>query len=125
MENESEKKNIKNVFAIKKLLAVGMALGSVVFTKSKTGFPKEEEGAVVEREEQQPIDLDDSKAIGLCMFSGEYGYNGVITVINYKTKEEFKYDFRKLGYVIPDKNLAALLPSIQTKTNYEWKRTSV
>lgn len=63
MENESEKKNIKNVFAIKKLLTVGMALGSVVFTKSKTGFPKEEEGAVVEREEQQPIDLDDSKAV--------------------------------------------------------------
>jgi hypothetical protein len=60
----------------------------------------------------------------LCMFSGEQGYTGLITVINYETKKEFSYDFRKISYIIPDKLLAKLLPLIKTDTNYEWKRTS-
>ena len=59
----------------------------------------------------------------LCMFSGEAGYTGDITVIDFKTKKEFTVDFRKIGYIINNKELAKLLPSIKTETEYEWKRT--
>lgn len=59
----------------------------------------------------------------LCMFSGEVGYTGDITIIDFKTKKEFTADFRKIGYIIDNNELAKLLPSIKTETEYEWKRT--
>ena len=33
-------------------------------------------------------------------------------------------DFRSIGVIIQDKNLAKLLPTIKTNKNYVWKRTS-
>ncbi len=59
----------------------------------------------------------------LCMFSGEVGYTGDITIIDFKTKKEFISDFRKVGYIIPDRKLATLLPQIKTPSHYKWKRT--
>jgi len=70
------------------------------------------------------FDVDAGKT-GLCMFIGEKGYNSDITVIDYVTKEEFTTDFRKIGYIITNKDLAVILPSIKTKTIYEWKRTAI
>ena len=48
-----------------------------------------------------------------------------ITVIDYTTKEDFTADFRKVGYIIPNKELASLLPAISTKTKYKWKKTKI
>lgn len=72
--------------------------------------------------DNKEFDVSDQK--GLCMFYGEDGYNGDITVKNLITDIEFKKDFRSLGYVILNENLATVLPSISTKTKYDWKRTS-
>jgi hypothetical protein len=70
------------------------------------------------------FDVDADKT-ELCMFIGEKGYQGDITVINYSTKEQFVCDFRALGYVIKNKELATLLPAIQTKSKYDWKRSKI
>lgn len=70
------------------------------------------------------FNVDDVKT-GLCMFIGEAGYSEKISIIDYKTKEEFSADFRKVGYIVPNKELAELLPAVKTKTIYEWKRTKV
>jgi|SaaInl85LU_5_DNA_1037374.scaffolds.fasta_scaffold02788_15 hypothetical protein len=70
------------------------------------------------------FDVDEGKT-GLVMFDGEYGFAGPITVIDYTTKEEFTADFRKVGYIIPNKELASLLPAISTKTKYKWKKTKI
>jgi hypothetical protein len=68
------------------------------------------------------FDVSDQK--GLCMFYGEDGYAGPITIKNLITGSEFTKDFRKLGYIIVDEELATLLPNISTKTKYDWKRTN-
>lgn len=67
------------------------------------------------------FDVSDQK--GLCMFYGEDGYSGPITIKNLITGNEFTEDFRSLGYIIIDENLAKLLPKISTDTKYDWKRT--
>lgn len=72
--------------------------------------------------EEFDVDADKTR---LVMFSGEKGYDGDITVIDYITKDEFTADFRKLGYIIKNKNLAKILPEIKTDTIYEWKRSKV
>ena len=72
----------------------------------------------------EEFDVDSDKT-ELCMFVGEIGYQGDITIIDYSTKEQFTYDFRKIGYIIKNKDLAMLLPQIQTDTKYEWKRTKI
>ena len=70
------------------------------------------------------FDVDEDKT-ELCMFLGEKDYQGDITVIDYKTKQSFTQDFRSLGYVIKNKDLASILPSIQTETKYDWKRSKI
>ena len=70
------------------------------------------------------FDVDADKT-ELCMFIGEVGYQGDITFIDYSTKKQFTADFRKLGYVIKNESLATLLPMIQTKTRYDWKRSKI
>jgi hypothetical protein len=71
--------------------------------------------------DNKQFDVTDQKS--LCMFYGEDGYNGDITVEDEITKTNFKMDFRSLGVIIQDKKLAKLLPTIKTNKNYEWKRT--
>lgn len=61
---------------------------------------------------------------GLCMFYGEDGYTGDITLENLITKEKFTKDFRSIGYIITDPILADLLPSISTPSRYKWERTN-
>lgn len=68
------------------------------------------------------FDVSDQK--GLCMFYGEDGYNGPITIKNLITGDEFTEDFRSLGYIIINKTLAKLLPNISTVSKYSWKRTN-
>jgi hypothetical protein len=70
------------------------------------------------------FDVDADKT-QLVMFMGEQGYDREITLIDYETKKEFTADFRKLGYVVKNEKLANLLPSIKTKSNYDWKRSKV
>ena len=70
------------------------------------------------------FDVDADKT-ELCMFIGEKGYQGTITLIDYATKDQFVCDFRNLGYVIKNKELATLLPVIQTKSKYDWKRSKI
>jgi len=70
------------------------------------------------------FDVDADKT-ELCMFIGEVGYQGDITFVNYATKDQFVCDFRKLGYVIKNKELATLLPTIETRTKYDWKRSKI
>jgi len=70
------------------------------------------------------FDVDADKT-ELCMFLGEKGYDGDITVIDYETKDSFSFDFRSLGYVIKNKHLVSLLPVLNTKTKYNWKRSKV
>lgn len=72
--------------------------------------------------DNKDFDVTDEK--GLCMIFGEDGYNGDITIKNLITNTEFTKDFRSLGYIILNENLATVLPRISTKTKYEWKRTS-
>jgi hypothetical protein len=68
------------------------------------------------------FDVSDTK--GLVMIYGEDGYDGPITVKNMITGSEFTKDFRKIGYIIVDENLAELLPKIATNKKYDWKRTN-
>jgi hypothetical protein len=70
------------------------------------------------------FDVDDPTT-KLCMFNGEFGYSGDITIIDYVSKSEFTYDFRKIGYILSDEKLAQLLPKIKTKSEYKWERTTV
>lgn len=70
------------------------------------------------------FDVDEDKT-ELCMFCGEKGYQGTITVMDYENKTRFVEDFRSLGYVIKDKDLAKVLPRIQTETKYDWKRSKI
>ena len=70
------------------------------------------------------FDVDADKT-ELCMFLGEKDYQGDITFVDYSTKEQFTCDFRKLGYVIKNNDLATILPAIQTKSKYDWKRSKV
>jgi hypothetical protein len=72
--------------------------------------------------DNKEFDVSDQK--GLCMFYGEDGYDGDITVKNLINGTEFTRDFRSIGYIILNEDLATLLPSISTKTKYDWKRTS-
>lgn len=71
--------------------------------------------------DNKQFDVTDQKS--LCMFYGEDGYNGVITVEEEVSKKSFQMDFRTIGVIIQNEELAKWLPTIRTSESYVWKRT--